>query len=363
MKLCYLKATPKVRNMNTLDHWIIGHSKTDKSPINYQYFYLEWLETKSPTKITFLERQPEDCNVIKIIQLRGGPKLTVCGKLLKQCETREPFHDLSEIAKSDNYCEYSNGQLLKSHLQKCIRRMDDTKSVLSAFHLMRLNFNDFARRFPIIAVEDANLHIGISVLIWFMCADPKRYLSQIHIRYFLGLVLNIATCPHYDRALTEDGKCKKLTEFSPSEFWEKCEKNISGDKLTILLSLMVRRCYGGMKGDMGMLAATCEKWYRMEIEDYMLSPCSQIKIRNYLALHHFVLAGIDFHCFPNILNKIHEKHPEISTSDIKKCLWLLSSSINYRLPKTNYPKEVTDLYQRIKKDYHQIAKTLLRNCH
>jgi hypothetical protein len=118
-----------------------------------------------------------------------------------------------------------------------------------------------------------------------------------------------------------------------------------------------------MRGDMGMLAGTCEKWYTMDIPEYMITRCSQVKIRNYLGLNEFILAGVDFHCFPTIIKKIGDKHPDIKPDDIKRSIWIMSSSLNYRLPKEPVSNEIISTFNKIKMDYREIAKRLLANCY
>ena len=356
--------------MNTLDNWIINKHQNNVSEnnqefnkISLKYFYLEWISSKTPTVIKWYKTQPPDCNIIKSVKIRGGPEIIVCGKLYKQFEKKDPYSDLNDIEKGANYCEYTNSPLLKSHIQKCVRRMLDTNSVLSAFHLMRLDFSSFARRFPIIAIEDASLHIGLAVLIWFMMVDPKQYLSRTHIRYFLGLVVKITKCKELDRAELENGKVSKQKDFDVFPFWHKCETLKCNALQTILFSLVVRRSYGGMSGDMGMLAATCEKWYaENNIKDHMITKCNQVKITRYLALNDFVLAGVDFHCFPNIIYKIAIKYPDVSEEKIKQCIWTMSSSLNYR---THVSKsiEMTKMFEMLKATYYLIAKRLLYNCY
>ena len=126
-----------------------------------------------------------------------------------------------------------------------------------------------------------------------------------------------------------------------------------------------------MRGDMGMLAATCEKWLTkttnksilIELPDYMLTNCRQVKITKYLGLNDFILASVDFHCFPNIIYKIVDKHPDLSPELVKRCLWLMSSSLNYRLETAKVSTLISETFSIIKQDYHEIAKKILYYCH
>ena len=346
--------------MNTLNHWIQGYQ--EKPTIPTKYWYLEWLEGKSPSCLKWTTSLPDGCNIVRTINLRVGPKLVVCGKLYHQKPKHEPFFDLSDIEKGHDYREFTNEALLKSHLQKCVRRQQDTRAVLTAFHLMRLDFPSFCRRFPIIAVEDANLHTAVAVVIWFMTANPGKLLSLIHVRYFLGLVLNITNGTQYDRAVGQQAKSLWKIEMTNLDLWERCETLACPKLKNLLLSLIVRKCYGGMKCDMVMLSQTCQKWMEIgALQPYMETPCRQIKIKNYLGITNFTLEGVDFHCFPNVVYKIQERHPKLSHGQIKNAIWKLSSSINYRLAsnKAKLDPEVIAHFNLIRDDYFQLAKQLL----
>ena len=93
--------------------------------------------------------------------------------------------------------------LLKSHLQKCVRRKLIYKAVQSAYNLMAINFKSFIRRLPIIMLEDTILHESFPTIIWMMLAYPKWQPTVSHIRWLLSIVYLIASCKKYDKIITE----------------------------------------------------------------------------------------------------------------------------------------------------------------
>lgn len=63
--------------------------------------------------------------------------------------------------------------VLKSILQKSIRRRRPLPSVRLAMELADKSFGDLIRRLPIICLEDSTLHQDFPLLCWMMCADSK----------------------------------------------------------------------------------------------------------------------------------------------------------------------------------------------
>ena len=96
-----------------------------------------------------------------------------------------------------NDSKWKSTKFLKSHLQKCIRRMKPDLSVQTACELIRLNLNDFLRRLPIIILEDVDLLSVLPTTIWLMVAYSKGYrLRNNDISWLLGVVKSLAICPY-----------------------------------------------------------------------------------------------------------------------------------------------------------------------
>jgi hypothetical protein len=71
--------------------------------------------------------------------------------------------------------KYTNIALLKSHLQKCIRRQLTSLALKTATHLIKMDLCVFLRRIFVIMLEDVCPHECISVLVWLTCAVSKGF--------------------------------------------------------------------------------------------------------------------------------------------------------------------------------------------
>ena len=96
-------------------------------------------------------------------------------------------------------------KFLKSHLQKCVRRMKSKLAVESAAEIMRLDMNHFLRRLPIIIIEDVDLVKQLPTTIWLMIAYSKGYkLRDKDVSWLLGVVKALAKCP--ERTIVDNKK-------------------------------------------------------------------------------------------------------------------------------------------------------------
>lgn len=339
-----------------LSRWFGGlPKKTAEPPI---YFYLNWTGSK-PTQLSWLDTLPTGVTHQRTLTLRdGSDRVTVvlCARLpTETCS--DPCSDFTDVAKPESYREYTNVPLLKSHLQKCIRRGLDDKAVRTAFHLMRLDITAFCRRLPIIGVEDTGIHFSLGVVVWWMMAQPNIPPNKSVIRYLLGVVRHLALSPNYDRKL--------LTTPHPAVTIKQVIKLPPGAKKTLLLSLFARKCYGGMKGDTRLLQSIIEYWSDQPgttLPTRMVTPISRVQIQDYLSLSELELSAADFHCFPNILNLIHRHFPRYQIDEIKKAIWAHSSSKNVREP---YQPKPTDLvvWQEIEACWRRLAYASIRRCY
>ena len=123
-----------------ISNWFnILNTVKERPPI---YFYLEWVNSNRPQQIKWCLNKPDDCNIIKKIYFKKNKSLPIiiCGKLINKCKIKDPYYDLQCLTKTASYYEFSNTSLLKSQIQKCIRRNEHCKAIRSSFHLMRLDF-------------------------------------------------------------------------------------------------------------------------------------------------------------------------------------------------------------------------------
>lgn len=71
--------------------------------------------------------------------------------------------------------------MLKSILQKSIRRRQPLPAVRVAMELMDKALGELLRRLPIIILEDSMLHPDLPLLVWLMVAESKVRANQVLI--------------------------------------------------------------------------------------------------------------------------------------------------------------------------------------
>jgi hypothetical protein len=210
--------------------------------------------------------------------------------------------------------------LLKSHLQKCVRRGKSRLAVKTAKHLLEINPIGLLRRLPIIMVEDVMLFPQLNSLMWLMMAYPYRGLITEDCEWILGLV-------------------NKITKFEFKEIlYTEAPDTWTPDPLDpILGGLVMRIDYGGMRGDMEFLRHVVYTWhkryndadgckllqYKLQNPLDFVSPIDISKIKS-LKKKEFLLAAIDFHIAPitSLLPK--------SILNPRQMIWDNSSSLNFR---------------------------------
>jgi hypothetical protein len=170
--------------------------------------------------------------------------------------------------------------VLKSILQKSIRRRKPLPAVRAAMELADKSFGDLLRRLPIIMFEDSTLHPDINFLIWMMMAHSKDYQPspKLVVRIF-QIIYEIAACQWSDTILSAltsadammdvDSKEKPTAMTLSSLFASRHENgahrtdvsSFNDTSTTFIWSMLVRADYGGMKCDVQMLHRYAIVWY------------------------------------------------------------------------------------------------------
>jgi hypothetical protein len=144
--------------------------------------------------------------------------------------------------------------VLKSMLQKAIRRRLPEKAVKLADRLMRLSMVDFLRRIPVICIEDSLLHPALPILLWLMIAVTKGFaLSQDMVDLCLRIVREIASCPHRDHPCHANDGSQADSSYASGN-------DMPATWLSLLSSMLLRASYGGMAGDIDMMVSTTAAW-------------------------------------------------------------------------------------------------------
>lgn len=275
--------------------------------------------------------------------------------ILHGIQSSEPFTPPQQVTKLSI-------SLLKSNLQKCVRRKDFERAARTALAIFSFNPNELLRRLPVIMIEDCLPYpAGHSRLVWWMCAVSKGYKMNIReVEQMLGILSTMCESNHYEVCQQEEYK---------QIDWSK----LSSPQQIFLWSLEIRRLYGGMKVDGQMYAfhqqlwakrftdKTQDWWTRLQQQDEYSVDITSVGT---LTKDDILPEAIDFHVHPWIPRKISEKITGTSINKIKLAIWDCRSRINHRTPLTkgvfrNASLETVKLFSRISKDLEGLCRWLL----
>jgi hypothetical protein len=269
------------------------------------FFYLDW-NHKRPNIISLTNEKPKSYNFMEKFNI-DKKSYFICGNIDKDLLNYYPPHKK----------EYTKPQYLSSHLQKSIRRMNDYLSVKTAKHFLDLDIQSFLRRLPIIMLEDVCLHESLSVIVWLMIAITKGFqIKEVIVKWLLGVVYYLSL----EKTKQEYQKDDHIHEIN--------DQNIS-DK-TLLYSLLFRKAYGGMAGDIRMINNYINRVIKSEIIIKNDKIPRILLTLEPLKRSEWLYQANDFHCNRYILNRIKLKHDNFSIDKIKELIWIYSSSINLR---------------------------------
>ncbi len=233
--------------------------------------------------------------------------------------------------------------LLKSHLQKAIRRKKTELALRTLYSLMSQDTIATLRRLPIIAIEDVCLVRGLSTIVWLMMVDKKHTVTEIDYAFLENFVFSLCeTDEYFDCTGEADETTMTITRANSHK--NIVDSNI--DNMDDVLALFYRIEYGGMKCDKTLFQNAIE--YHTNL--YLTTPTSiEMKINNLdknivrchivLSLNSdlFIQEAIDFHPYPWIVKKIYSNinvgvhvQDKISHDAIKLYIWQVESSFNVR---------------------------------
>lgn len=250
------------------------------------------------------------------------------------CCNKELIDKNKKQQNIDNYSNYLNMNnitnkhipLIKSNLQKCIRRSLIEKSIVSAFTLFCLNPDDLLRRLPIIMLEDTILNYHFINLVWFMCAYSKGFkISEKILSYVIGIVKYLASINIREVISSSENFTINLKELLSTN------EKLTTDNINLLWAIQLRKAYGGLRGDVIMLDYYTSIWFeRLSTEQYDMEATikpfelENIRLFDTSIIH---LSAVDFHC-TCILKQLHRKYSDIEKEVLKETIWHHRSKIN-----------------------------------
>lgn len=185
--------------------------------------------------------------------------------------------------------------VLKSVLQKSVRRRKPLPSVRVAMELADKSLSDLLRRLSIIAVEDSTVHPDVPLMVWLMMAVSKDFeLSSSATTLTLwkrlfSFVFEMASCRWKDplTGTQPESDSEAASAFSIATFHTKKDDN-SNDQGhhrlctddTFVWSLLMRSHYGGMKGDVTMLQHAARLWKNRFSSPLGLSEDNRNRLQN-----------------------------------------------------------------------------------
>ena len=178
-------------------------------------------------------------------------------------------------------CFYSfDVGVLKSNLQKAIRRRNVTNSVATIRQLMSQSLADALRRYPIIMCEDSVIqHSRFPYLVWLMCAITKGWnIREADKTFIVKSVSDLAVSPvryvfhEADPAISPEALQEQWTLRVADD------QNVNSNHMQIAFSLWVRVEYGGMSGDMAMLRLICSRFINREVPSEVFSEVQPLDV-------------------------------------------------------------------------------------
>ena len=270
--------------------------------------------------------------------------------------------------------------VLKSILQKGVRRRRPLPSVRVAMELADKSLGDLVRRLPIICLEDSFYHYDFPYMVWLMVAHSKEYVPNRELmQRLMRIVFEIASCPWQDNLIEgkDEGEKTTLSLTDASELGFHTDEDCD----LMLRSMLLRRKYGGMAGDLSMMDGFVQLWLQrfeeQTVNIEVIAKCLPKKQNKFVSwkdlsklLHpvdrslesvqslmmntpllclqatDITFAGIDFHCSnvldgavtnPDIQSNVQRilEHP-VSREELEKVLktamWHCSAGLNFRRP-------------------------------
>ena len=220
--------------------------------------------------------------------------------------------------------------LLKSTLQKAVRRQQPRAAVELALQLLRQDATQMLRRWIVIVMEDAVLDVDVAWATWWMVALSKGWqMSEDDVVHLLRMVYRVAASPYHEVIPEKNALCANPLQHTRFDL-----KNTTPLR-SACLALLVRCHYGGMPGDMLFLRGFVARWWQRTATWTQWLPYvapQNVTYPDWLATpQHFSLTpasklaqGVDFHCWPQMLHQIQDAAPALR---VKKAIWYHRSGV------------------------------------
>lgn len=273
---------------------------------------------------------PEKIRWYTTMQLDNGPVLTLV-------DDRSGGTQLTVMKPPRLHLTYPM-PILKSNLQKTVRRCERTRAIRTAWQMLRQDPLELLRRLPVIIAEDTLIQPELYVeIVWMMAAVSKGYnLTWEDAEIIMAAV-----------ATSVEAKGQYNIDLDGSSSAQEIDLTNS-----LALALQIRISFGGMKYDSAFLTRLLRRlpllplqskeeihWVEEDIEDF--NPETDV-----------LLEAIDQHVFPSILRDIADVCP--------KMIWWCRSEPNERPYRGEGAHEGASLIRRMR-DEHAPMFAVYRN--
>lgn len=226
--------------------------------------------------------------------------------------------------KSHSYLEFEPLKsqminLLKSNLQKCVRRLESEKGIRTAYSLLKADPKEIFRRWLIICIEDAVCCEAFPALTWITTALHYGYILQINdAQLFMNSVVSVLN----------DNRCDDLDVSPKSDSLDIKNFNIYPP---IVQAILIRSTLGGMTHDMYMLVNCAKQWlekgnYKSASTKHTIS--IDLETIESLTEDDILPESNDFHVSRKNLDKY--ERGDYSDMELRKAIWYHASGVIFR---------------------------------
>lgn len=333
-----------------------------------------WVKTKVNIKKSTLPRYfiLEDIGKAKFFHNLANPKdyenigdikIKWSSKPLKILIAKKLLLSAKHIFQCSNNFNESQIPILKSNLQKCIRRSKEIRAVSTAYIMLSIDPNSLLRRLPIIFIEDVQINSSFTEIIWYMIASSKNYvLSDNDVKRILSIISILARLNF--REFIQKNHDLEIDNIQ--NYIDKIPDNYYHNNFDIIWGLLIRYLYGGMKCDKLLILNVLDIYIKHEKNFNLIdiqNICLTSKIYNFQKKY-IILPSIDFHC-TNILYLLLKKFGLDQTYEntYKECIWFNRSCLNNKRDINNYEftKKYDELYRCIKRDLDLISIDIINS--
>jgi len=382
-----------------------------------RYFYMDW-SVGPPYIAQWMCERPVPLDFQADIEWKqggssGGTVITICGLFVSTTpDDTDTDTDTDTAPTTDNdnndtslYQDATLISLLKSNLQKCVRRQLTKRAKETARYLMALDLQLLVRRLAIIMLEDVVLHQSFSTLVWLTAALSKQFCVQIGqtggqcnatitiIKEWLMGLVDMLCGENNEHYWTYNIDNKEVPTTVATgmirKLWSDATSLLSihdnNGARDIVYSLLFRQSYGGLKGDCSMMLSFAslvlrshqqhqqqQQQQQQQPQSFTISTAtitsislSAVKRLDLVFVEH---CSVDFHCQPGMLlslarfceqnnkqNPLRDNAP-YTQQDIRAAVWHHSSKQNGRVLPQALPQSERDK----KRDSHTCYFTIKR---